>query len=51
MNAGEIPQEWALACCETLERRDIESHMNLISQSAALGGIRALSAWSMLGLK
>ena len=39
MNAGEIAKAWALACCETLERRDIEAHMNLISKQVKVFGL------------
>lgn len=39
MNAGEIAEEWALACCETLERRDIGGHMNLISKKVKVFGL------------
>lgn len=39
MNAGEIAEAWALACCETLEKRDIDAHMNLISRQVKLFGL------------
>ncbi|MCF8016756.1 MAG: hypothetical protein K9L65_13895 [Chromatiaceae bacterium] len=42
MTAGEIANDWALACCETLERRDIEGHMNLISRRVKVYGLANL---------
>jgi len=39
MNAGEIAEAWALACCETLERRDLDGHMNLISRQVQVFGL------------
>lgn len=39
MNAGRIAEQWALACCETLERRDIDGHMNLISKQVKVFGL------------
>lgn len=39
IEAGEIAEEWALACCETLERRDVEGHMNLISKRVKVYGL------------
>ncbi|WP_462320777.1 hypothetical protein [Halochromatium sp.] len=39
MNAGEIVQAWALACCQTLETQDIEGHMNLISKQIKVFGL------------
>lgn len=40
--AGEIAHEWALACCETLERRDAEGHMDLISKRVKVYGLANL---------
>lgn len=40
--AGEIAHEWALACCETLERRDVEGHMDLISKRVKVYGLANL---------
>lgn len=42
MNAGEIAKAWALACCETLEKRDLEGHMNLISRKVQVFGLSGL---------
>lgn len=42
LTAGEIANEWALACCETLERRDIEGHMDLISRRVKVYGLANL---------
>lgn len=39
MNAGEIAEAWALACCETLARRDTDGHMNLISKQVKVFGL------------
>ena len=37
--AGEIAQEWALACCQTLATRDVEGHMSLISRRGKVYGL------------
>lgn len=42
MNAGEIAEAWALACCETLERHDLDGHMNLISRQVQVFGLADL---------
>lgn len=42
MNAGEIAEAWTLACCETLERRDLDGHMNLISRQVKVFGLADL---------
>ena len=39
LEAGEIAQAWALACCETLATRDVEGHMNLISRRVKVYGL------------
>jgi len=39
MNAVEIAETWALACCETLEKRDLNGHMNLISRQVQVFGL------------
>ncbi len=39
INAGEIAEAWALACCETLEKHDLEGHMNLISRKVQVFGL------------
>jgi len=31
--SGEIAEDWALACCKTSERRDIDGHMKLLSKA------------------
>jgi len=42
MNAAEIAEAWTLACCETLERRDLNGHMNLISRQVQVFGLADL---------
>ena len=42
MNAGEIAEAWALACCETLERHDLYGHMNLKSRQVQVFGLADL---------
>jgi hypothetical protein len=42
MNAGDIAKAWALACCETLEKRDLEGHMDLISKKVQVFGLADL---------
>ncbi len=42
MSAGEIAEAWALACCETLERHDLDGHMNLISRQVQVFGLADL---------
>ncbi len=39
MNPAEIAQAWSLACCETLEKRDLDAHMNLISKQVKVFGL------------
>ncbi len=39
MNASKIVEAWALACCETLERHDLDGHMNLISRHVQVFGL------------
>jgi len=39
MTPSEIVDGWAIASCETLERRDIEAHMNLISKDVKVYGL------------
>ena len=39
MNPEKIINDWALASCETLENRDVEGHMNLISKQVKVYGL------------
>lgn len=39
MNPEEIIQTWSLACCQTLEERDIDAHMDLISKQVKVYGL------------
>ena len=39
MNPSDIVDGWAMASCETLERRDVEAHMDLISKDVKVYGL------------
>lgn len=39
MNPSDIVTGWAMASCETLERRDVEAHMDLISRDVKVYGL------------
>ena len=39
MNPSDIVNGWAMASCETLERRDVEAHMDLISKDVKVYGL------------
>lgn len=39
MNPSDIVDGWAMASCETLERRDVEGHMDLVSKDVKVYGL------------